>query len=343
VPQYVGRAQRTRGNLIVGNLTLRPGTLVAEYAGAPAGHDYESWREDVCRNFCRVDAEPSAGSEIVCKIEIAQVGSLAMAKAGGTSGRFVRSRDLLSDASDDFILFHATAGSVLVVRESRAVELRQSEMWLSDLTVEGAVAFNDGNQFTTIRIPRRDLLDICPDAESRLAAPLAAGPGIREIIARYAAMSAESAPSLDPVGQQLTARHMVDLVALLLRTGRDETQLATQRGYSEARLRLIQARVMERLDDSGLTIASIAQTVGLSPKQVQRLFERTGTTFAEFVLEQRLLAARRLLSGPGGRHGKIGSVAYAVGFGDLSYFNRSFRGRFGMTPSEWRDGQPSFS
>jgi AraC-like DNA-binding protein len=232
---------------------------------------------------------------------------------------------------------------VLVVRESRAVELRQSEMWLSDLTVEGAVAFNDGNQFTTIRIPRRDLLDICPDAESRLAAPLAAGPGIREIIARYAAMSAESAPSLDPVGQQLTARHMVDLVALLLRTGRDETQLATQRGYSEARLRLIQARVMERLDDSGLTIASIAQTVGLSPKQVQRLFERTGTTFAEFVLEQRLLAARRLLSGPGGRHGKIGSVAYAVGFGDLSYFNRSFRGRFGMTPSEWRDGQPSFS
>lgn len=327
----------------MGNLTLQPGTLVAEYAGAPAGQHYESWREDVCRNFCRVDAEPSGGTEIACKIEIAQVASMALARAGGTSGRFLRSRDLLSDGSDDFILFNAIAGSVLVVRESRAIELHQSEMWLSDLTVEGAVAFNDGNQFGTIRIPRRDLLDICPDAESRLAAPLVAGPGIRDILTRYFAMSAESAPSLDPMGQQLTARHMVDLVALLLRTGRDETQMAMQRGYSEARLRLVQGEVMERLHDSSLTIASIAQSVGLSPKQVQRLFERNGTTFAEFVLEQRLLSARRLLSGPGGRHGKIGAVAYSVGFGDLSYFNRSFRGRFGMTPSDWRDAQPSFS
>jgi AraC-like DNA-binding protein len=83
--------------------------------------------------------------------------------------------------------------------------------------------------------------------------------------------------------------------------------------------------------------------VGLSPKQVQRLFEHSGTTFTEFVLEQRLLSARRLFSSPNGRHGKIGTVAYSVGFGDLSYFNRSFRGRFGVTPSEWRDGQPSFS
>jgi AraC-like DNA-binding protein len=325
------------------NLALRPSNLVAEYTGAPAGRDYDFWREDVCRNFCRVDAEPSAGSQIVCKIEIAQVGSLALAKASGKSGRFLRTRDLLSDSCDDFVLFAATLGDVLVVRERRAVELQQSQMWLTDLTVEGAVAFNDDHQFATIRIPRRELLAICPDAESRLAEPLVASPGIRDVIARYFALAAESATSLDPIGQQMTARHMVDLVALLLRTGRDEMQLATQRGYSEARLGLIQTEVLDRLHDSNLTIASIARSIGLSPKQVQRLFERSGTTFTEFVLEQRLLSARRLLSSPNGLHGKIGTVAYSVGFGDLSYFNRTFRGRFGVTPSEWRDGQPSLS
>ena len=327
----------------MGDLTLQPGNLVAEYAGAPAGHHYESWREDVCRNFCRVDAEPGAGSQIGCKIEIAQVGSLALAKASGKSGRFLRTRGLLSDSCDDFILFAATLGDVLVVRERRAVELQQSQMWLTDLTVEGAVAFNDDHQFATTRIPRRELLAICPDAESRLAEPLVASPGIRDVIARYFALAAESATSLDPIGQQMTARHMVDLVALLLRTGRDEMQLATQRGYSEARLRLLQTEVLDRLHDSNLTIASIALSIGLSPKQVQRLFERSGMTFTEFVLEQRLLSARRLLSSPNGHHGKIGTVAYSVGFGDLSYFNRRFRGRFGVTPSEWRDGQPSFS
>jgi AraC-like DNA-binding protein len=64
-------------------------------------------------------------------------------------------------------------------------------------------------------------------------------------------------------------------------------------------------------------------------------------TFAEFVLEQRLLYAHRLLGNPGGREQKIAMIAYAAGFGDLSYFNRAFRRRFGMTPSDRRDGQLS--
>jgi len=327
----------------VGNLTLQPGNLIAEYAGAPAGRDYDAWREDICRSFCRIDAEPSTGNEILCKVEIVQVGSLSLGTASGTSGRFLRSRNLLSDSSDDFVLVSAASGDVLVEREGHAVELHESEMWLTDLTVASMVALHDGNRFRTIRIPRRDLLSICPTAENRLGKPLLAGAGIREIIAHYFALSAANAASLDAVGQQVTSRHMVDLVALLLNTGKDEMQLASQRGYSEARLQIIKAEVLERLHDSSLTIASIAQSFGLSAKQVQRLFERSGTTFSEFVLEQRLLSARRLLSSPGGRHGKIGTAAYTVGFGDLSYFNRSFRVRFGLTPSEWRDGQPSYS
>jgi AraC-like DNA-binding protein len=32
----------------------------------------------------------------------------------------------------------------------------------------------------------------------------------------------------------------------------------------------------------------------------------------------------------------ISSVAYDVGFGDLSYFNRALRRRYGATPSEIR-------
>jgi AraC-like DNA-binding protein len=55
------------------------------------------------------------------------------------------------------------------------------------------------------------------------------------------------------------------------------------------------------------------------------------------------MVASRLLSGISARHDKIGSLAYAAGFGDLSSFNRTFRARFGMTPSEWRDGQPAYS
>jgi AraC-like DNA-binding protein len=32
----------------------------------------------------------------------------------------------------------------------------------------------------------------------------------------------------------------------------------------------------------------------------------------------------------------ISSLAYALGFGDLSYFNRTFRHRYGCSPSDVR-------
>ena len=111
-------------------------------------------------------------------------------------------------------------------------------------------------------------------------------------------------------------------------------------GYGEARLQLIQAHALRRLGDADLTIVSAARRAGLTPKQVQRLFAATGATFSEFVLEQRLLLARRLLCAADARGQKISAIALNAGFGDLSYFNRSFRRQFGMTPSEWRDAQP---
>jgi AraC-like DNA-binding protein len=65
------------------------------------------------------------------------------------------------------------------------------------------------------------------------------------------------------------------------------------------------------------------------------LFESAGTTFTEYVLEQRLTRAHHMLNSA--LHDwTIGAIAFEVGFSNLSYFNRAFRRRFGMTPSDAR-------
>jgi AraC-like DNA-binding protein len=62
-----------------------------------------------------------------------------------------------------------------------------------------------------------------------------------------------------------------------------------------------------------------------------------GATFSEYVVAQRLTRAYRMLIDSRAIR-TISAIALDVGFGDLLYFNRSFRRRFGATPSEVRGG-----
>ena len=53
------------------------------------------------------------------------------------------------------------------------------------------------------------------------------------------------------------------------------------------------------------------------------LFEGEGTTFTEFVLNERLMRAHRMLTDLRFADRLISTIAFDVGFGDLSYFNNS--------------------
>jgi transcriptional regulator GlxA family with amidase domain len=101
-------------------------------------------------------------------------------------------------------------------------------------------------------------------------------------------------------------------------------------------LRAIKEDIANWLDQSDLSVVAIAARHRIKPRWIQRLFESEGTTFTDYVLAQRLLRAHRLLTDPRCAGQKISAIAFDVGFGDLSYFNRAFRRRYGLAPSELR-------
>ncbi|WP_369719615.1 AraC family transcriptional regulator [Bradyrhizobium sp. LLZ17] len=230
----------------------------------------------------------------------------------------------------------ASSGPVLISHEQHSIELAQSQMCLGDMSVLCGTRMSSDCEVKTIRIPRSLLLTICPRAEDRLALALVDQAPIREAIARYHSLAASLGPYTDVVGQHLIAQHMVDLIGLLLGTDRDRAELANSRGHAAARLELMRADVVANLSRDNLTIYSVAQKAGLSPRHAQRMFEQTGTTFTEFLLEQRLLLVRGLLLDPLNRWRKVSDLAHSAGFSDVSYFNRVFRRRFGVTPSDMR-------
>lgn len=137
---------------------------------------------------------------------------------------------------------------------------------------------------------------------------------------------------------EMVSRHIYDLTALMLDgvvpggAERNETSIAA------ARLKLVQNDILERLADPELGIEAVAQRQGVTTRYIQRLFEGSGTTFSDFVREQRLECALRLLESPRHASRTIISIAYDVGFSDITAFNRAFRRRYEATPSQIRAG-----
>jgi len=97
------------------------------------------------------------------------------------------------------------------------------------------------------------------------------------------------------------------------------------------------SRAVRTVDDDPheqLTLETLAGESGLSPYHFLRTFERlTGVTPYQYVLRARLRkAALRLADGAE----RITDVAFDCGFGDISNFNRAFRGEFGASPRAFR-------
>ena len=66
--------------------------------------------------------------------------------------------------------------------------------------------------------------------------------------------------------------------------------------------------------------------------------QHMGTGFIEYLNDYRLTMAERLLKSS---DGSVLEIAEQSGFDNLSYFNRIFKRKYGMSPGKWRSADNS--
>lgn len=110
-----------------------------------------------------------------------------------------------------------------------------------------------------------------------------------------------------------------------------EDQTAAETSADSRFVRDVRAQLEVNLSDPDFNVEALAEALALSRQQLhRRLVAEVDTTPVAFLRSYRLKRAADLLRA---KEGTIAEIGYAVGFNSQSYFGKSFRKHFGVSPT----------
>ena len=252
-----------------------------------------------------------------------------------TPMRSERTRQIVAQGGDFFAFIVKHEGLYTMCQRGLEVSPDAGEAF-GVLQAEPSKWITSEVHHTGFIVPRQALAPLVTNVEDRAMRRIRRDNQALRLLMNYASTLRVEAPFLTPELCHLASTHIRDLVAMALGTTRDGAVIANSGGVRAARLKAIKADILENLASSNLSISEVARHQCVTPRYIHMLFESEGATFSEFVCEQRLRRAQSMLLDKRFRGKSVTAIAFAAGFGDLSYFNRCFRRRFGAAPSELR-------
>jgi AraC-like DNA-binding protein len=303
-------------------------------APAEASRALDAWQEDLARAFVPLESTPLGdGSRFTGRVRTDAVADLPLAVVDGSRQIVRRTQRLVrAGEADLFKVGVQLRGRGLVVQDGREALLAPGDLTVYDTARPYELVFEDDFEMLVLVVPRRRLTSRAPGIDGVTAVPISGASG-------SGALTSSLLRGLDP----RTARRgpeavylsdaAVDLVAACV-AGCAGVRPIEQN--SETVVLAAQRYIDDHLPDPGLCPAEVAAAVHVSLRQLQKLFERRGSTVTGWIRERRLdrcwhdLADHRLAGRP------VAAVAASWGLVDAAQFSRSFRARYGMTPSAHR-------
>jgi AraC-like DNA-binding protein len=296
------------------------------------------WTEEFGRTIFKAEFEPLPGKPFFQTATLRRLPGLAMITGMSSGLQWSRTPQLVAEASGGFLIQIHLEGTGQFSQFGREVTIGAGEAVLISGEDTSSALMPGPCRLIMAGLPRQVLLDRLPDPEGAFMRAIPGSNEALRLLAGYLLLADTEGLQMGPGTGSLAALfsgHVYDLCALALKPAGTVVPTA-EAGLQATRLLAIKTDILAHLDESGLSLAEIAARHGVTSRYVQILFEPEGITFSEFLLSARLERARRMLADLGPNERTIAAIAYQAGFGDLSYFNRTFRKRYGMTPSEAR-------
>lgn len=310
---------------------------MAEIIAVRPEDSFEYWHHVTCRQFSRTECTRAAEDDFRAQVAIRDFGELFLDDIWSASKSIEpvqverRHVDIRGDQQDCFMFWLMLGGSAELHQNGHSTILRTGDMILQDQARPFTLSFGQKSHAVMVTIPR-------PLLEARLH-------GVERMAAHKISRKARMAPMASTMVLQIfdlaakpgsandrrVGASALDMLAATMDAEIGQTSLSTR---SERRLDEIKDYMLANLGDTEMDVDAIARDKSITPRTLYRLFSRDATTPIQWLWDQRLDAAYKLLSE--GREARVTEVALHCGFKDLSHFSRAFRARFGKSPSSMR-------
>ena len=286
-------------------------------AGLPESLRAELWEQHNAEALIGLRCRTLTGAVLEATEINLQLERFHLARVRGTAHVVERDQALIAHYPAEAVaLFFSLSGEAFFYHDDGVRTLRPGQVLICDADQPFMRGFSRGLEELVLKIPRPVFADLagngwpgCPSVVNFAAG----GNAFANALAREVAVATR--PS---TGHPVDEEALLGLVAALL---------GPERARRPAAHRLAAHAFVDRhLGDPDLSASMAAAAVGISARQLSRVFADSGTTFPKYVLARRLDRARALLerSAP-----TVADVARMCGFTSAAHFSHAFRARFG--------------
>jgi len=301
-------------------------------AGLPAARRVELWETHNATALIGLDVdatEPLQATEV--NVQLPQV---QLARVAGSAHAVRRTASVIERSPADAIAVYLTLrGDAWFESAARTRALRPGDLLICDTDRPFSRGFARGLEELVVKVPRAALAARCE--VPRLCEPVltafGAGPGDERHARALARMTGQATRARQPL--PASEGTVLDLVAVLA-AGRAAAPATAHRAAARC-------YIEEHLTDPKLGANQVAAAIGISERQLSRVFAADATSLPRHILSRRLQLAYSLLSGEArlggaGGDGTVADIAAQCGFTSVTYFSHAFRARFGQRASDIR-------
>jgi AraC-like DNA-binding protein len=297
--------------------------------GVPASRRLELWEDHNARALVAMTCRTLTDTALEASEWNVQTRGLRLARI--TAGAHVVERTLREiqrSPAGAMLLTVVVSGEVCVYDADGVVTLRPGQAALTDTDVPSMRGYAQGEQLL-LTVPRPLYQDVVhpgvPPARrvfdlSSRASGQAAGSALVALMRE----ALHQTKSTDLHGLEDDVLRLLGQMVIGPRAGDPESQFEAAGAF-----------IRQHLVDPTLSASRVAAALGVSDRQVSRIFRQHGGV-ARWITDQRLERARLRLTS--GEDHSVSQVARQCGFSSPSYFARVFKQRFGVSPSDVLDG-----